>query len=155
MRCHPCLPACGALRHVRGRRFSQFGVLWMLANIAAIISGPAESERCSAAVGAIGGGSDGGQVVSAVGQRKAERKCPIRPEPDHAVADLNFSVRFSGAVDNELGIDVEPKAFSALPAAHWTGKARHSAAPRAGNGKLRYGGGRNQKLAPNEFGNFE
>src|SRR6266850_3541335 len=122
---------------MRGRGFFEPGILRVLANVTFILSGTAEGQTSAAAVGAVGRSRHRGKFVSAVGQREAERKRAVGAELDHAVSDFYFGIRFGGAVNDEFGVDVEPKTFATFPTTERAGKAGDGATPGTGNGELR------------------
>jgi hypothetical protein len=71
----------------------------------------AEFQFRRAAVRAVGGNGDGGQIVFSIRQRKAETERAVGTQFDFVAAERDFRVRLGRAVNDQLGIDVEPKTF--------------------------------------------
>src|SRR5262245_11588454 len=111
----------------------------MRLHVSAVLRAAAEFQLGAAAVGAVIGRGDSGQFVLPVWKRKAIAERAVRTEFDLPSADGHGCVRFSGAVDNQLGVHVEPESLLALHAAVGAGEAGYSAAPRAGLSDLRCG----------------
>src|SRR6266568_200836 len=89
-------------------------VLGMRANLAPILRAAAKFQPGAAAVGAVGRSSDGRQIIIPVGQCEAVAESAVGPQSDRPPADGHFRVRFGRAVNDKLGIDVEPKTLPPL-----------------------------------------
>ena len=126
--------------HVGGQRGFELRVLRMRAHFAAIFRVAGKFQLRGAAIGLVIGNGDGGQFILAVRQGETITERAVRAQFDDAPADGDLRVRFRRAVKNQLGVDVEPEAFLAFPAAERagkTGKAGDAADGRSGQRELR------------------
>jgi len=146
-----------AIRVVRQRRLER-GVLRRRADVAEIFRLADKFQFRRTAVGAIGGNGDGRQIVFSVRQRKTEAERAVGTQFDFMATERDFRARFRGAVDNQLRIDVEPKAFR-LVRARATGRAGGAGGNRqAGRAECRHRRGRvtfTRKAAADELGDFK
>jgi len=104
------------------RRF-ECGVLRMRPDIAKIFGFAAEFQIGRARVVAIGGDRNGGQIIFSVRQREAVAERAVGTQFDFVSAERDFGHRFGRAVNDQFGVDVEPKALGLPGAAEWTRKA--------------------------------
>ena len=83
----------------------------MSADITQVLGGPAEFQIGGAGIIALGGYGDGREIVMAVGQGEAIAEAAVGPELDFVTTEGDFGPGFSGSVNDQLRIDVEPEAF--------------------------------------------
>src|SRR5260221_13939248 len=86
-------------------------VLRMRADVAEVFGPAGEFQVRRSRVVAVGGNGHGGQVVFPVRQREAETEGAVVTQFDFVSAKRDFGVRLGRAVNDQLGVDVEPEAF--------------------------------------------
>jgi len=104
------------------RRF-ECGILRLRADIAEIFGFAAEFQIGRARVVAVGGDRNGGQIIFSIRQREAVAERAVGAQFDFLSAERDFGRRFGRAVNNQFGVDVEPKALGLPGAAERTRKA--------------------------------
>src|SRR5690348_3265303 len=80
----------------------------MNTNLARVTRAPMKTQ---VRVPAVAMGRRGGnrQIISSIRQGKTITKGSIRPQPDTPVADCHLGIRLRCAVNNQLGINIEPE----------------------------------------------
>src|SRR5256885_15614963 len=86
----------------------------------------AKTQRSLPLVRSVRGGCCRGKVILTVRQREPIAETAVRTQPDLAIANLHRRVRFGGAIDDQLRVDVEPKLLLAFSRAEWTADAAHA-----------------------------
>ena len=121
------------------------------ADVTEILRVAAEFQFRRTTIGAIRRDSDGGQIVFSIRQRETKTEGAIRAQFDFMTAQRDFRIRLRRAINDQLRINIEPKALGFFRRAKRT--------RRAGNAKRRVrGAGRRhivRQTAANEFGDFE
>ena len=96
---------------ILGERRLESGVLGMLPNLALVLGVAAESQSGTSAIRAVRGGGNRGQVVLPIWKGKAVAKRAVGTQLNGPAADGHFCIGFGCAVDDELGVDIEPESF--------------------------------------------
>src|SRR5688572_29120366 len=88
---------------------AQGRILRMWRDIAAVFRGAAELKAGLTGLFTVARDGDGGKVVAAVRKAESKTESAVRPQFDRTIRDRDSSVRLSRAINDQLGIDLEPK----------------------------------------------